>query len=787
MSLGQATAQRGPTPLEGVEPNALVPGVRTALADGLLDDLDWISPDTAVVAFYEIAAALPPGLEKREIGRRVAAYTYEGAVETFAAVATRMALGSNKALSARPLGARVALALELPLGTSARTPGLALALASRRELVKEWIARPSRGSLPARRLAARLIEQSAAEAARLSAQGEDDASRVFRAEALARAYRELLWDREPLVWKHVAIARGLLAATMPDLEREIEAHLSPSLTPTEWRRAATSLGASVSAEPASAARRIRDWLKSGVLERDPDVAGCILWGLAHAAMLEQEAAEAIVLTICEMEGASIAESFELASRDQPAWCHGRAAEILRSRLRKSASATATSAEGQCWAVLARELLADLEPHPPGSSLRGAVGQALIAFATQGPKRAYDLAAAAFAMAHDRVQAFEGLPRNPSQAAPEKLALLRDLDVGFLQSATLSNLLAIDRRSPETTASHQHSLEEMHDRMTSALLAEEAAEAPPPKVARLASWPMQRIKALIHVLDGELEPPNEEDPRAENLSRRSLQAAHTLARRFASFPPRQRPRAMGAALARALEGLVRAEACDPIDVLLFAACRFGDPEPLDILAEACKRPDLAGLFSQYARFLRHESSGDVTDELRVRLDALERFSRELSSENSGREEALRDVLVKLSRALEAIHGASFVTDLAVAGAGGETVLGALADATSSLVQMLAASSQRMASPTSDDVPASTRQATSGLMRAARRAAAPANVRQAIDDLVSQVAPSLPSSVAELIQKTLERTRKLPEASARVDMPEKQELRLPSWMPPRRTLG
>jgi hypothetical protein len=787
MSLGHAAAQRGPAPLEGVEPNALVPGVRVALADGLLDDIEWLSPDTAGVAFYEIAAALPPGIEKREVGRRVAAYTYDGAVDTFAAVATRMALGSNKALSVRPLGARVSLALELPLGQSARTPGLALALASRRELVKEWIARPSRGSLPARRLAARLIEQGAAEAARLAAQGEDDAARVFRAEALARSYRELLWDREPLVWKHAAIARGLLAATMPELAAEIETHLAPGLSPTEWRRAATSLGASVSAEPASAARRIRDWLRSGVLERDPDVAGCIVWGLAHAALLEPEAAESLVLAICETEGTSIAEAFELAARDRPEWCRSRAADILRRQLRRAPPSSET--EAQCRAVLASELLEDLEPtaslaRPP--SLRRSVTQALSAFASQGPKRAYDLALSALALARDRVATFETLSHDPSSSAPQRLALLRDLDIGLLQSATLSNLLAINRRTTES--SHQQPLEELHDRLSSVFLAEEGAEAND-RSAGLATLPMQRVKALIHVLDGEVEPAAEDDVRVEGLRGRLLEAAHTLARRLALFEPRHLPRSLGAALARALEGLVRTESCEAIDALLFAACRFSGPEPLAILAEACRQPDLGGLFAQYARFLRQESEGDGADRLRVRLDALERFSRALSSENSGREQALRAVLVKLSRSLEAIHGATFVSDLTAVGAGGETVLAALAEATTSLVQMVAASSQRMACAAADDLPEALRQPTSGLMRAARRvvAGAPSNVPQAIDDLVGQVAPSLPRAIAALIEDTLARARDLPHALVRVNMPDTQTSSLPSWMPPRRTIG
>jgi hypothetical protein len=290
VSLGQATAHHGPAPLEGIDPAALVPAVRAALADGLIDDLDWLSAEAATVALYEIASALPQGAEKREIGRRVAAYTYDGTADTFAAVATRMAVGSGKGLSGPQMRARVALALELPFGESPRVDALAFALASRRELIKEWIARPSRGSLAARRLAGRLLERAAGEAARLSSQGDEDAARVFRGEALAKAYDELLWDREPLVWKHAAVARGLLAGSLPAFAREIDEHLASGLSPTQWRRAATSLGAWVGVDPTRVAKRVEELLASPVLQKDYGVAGCLVWGLAHGAELQTEAA-----------------------------------------------------------------------------------------------------------------------------------------------------------------------------------------------------------------------------------------------------------------------------------------------------------------------------------------------------------------------------------------------------------------------------------------------------------------------------------------------------------------
>src|SRR5450432_2170566 len=332
VSLGQAGTQHGPGPLEGLDPAALVPAVRVALADGLIDELDWLSSEAAAVALYEIASALPAGYEKREVGRRVAAFTYDGPADTFAAVATRMALGSGKGLAGPPVRARVALALELPSGVSTRVDALALALASRRDLIKDWIAKPSRGSLPARRLAGRLIERAAGEAARLAAQGDDQARRVFRGEVLAKVYRELLQDRGPLVWRHAAIARGLLAGHIPEVAAEIERDLRPEFSATEWRRAATSLGASIGSDPSLVAKRVDELMKGKLVARDHGIASCLVSGLAIGAKQDPDAAEEVLWSIVVREGSSVAEAFEEGTREEKGWMGNRSCQLIRREL-----------------------------------------------------------------------------------------------------------------------------------------------------------------------------------------------------------------------------------------------------------------------------------------------------------------------------------------------------------------------------------------------------------------------------------------------------------------------
>src|SRR5688572_13890102 len=63
-------AEREPAPLEGLPADQLLLAVRTALGDGLLADLDWLSPASAAISLFELAQALPAGPERRELGRR---------------------------------------------------------------------------------------------------------------------------------------------------------------------------------------------------------------------------------------------------------------------------------------------------------------------------------------------------------------------------------------------------------------------------------------------------------------------------------------------------------------------------------------------------------------------------------------------------------------------------------------------------------------------------------------------------------------------------------------------
>ena len=102
-----------PAPLEGLDPEALVSSARVALLTGLVDDTGFLSKPVAAAALFEIAAALPPGIEKSDLGRRVSTALQSGDGPTFVAVTRALALGVPRALADPVVEARVGLALQL--------------------------------------------------------------------------------------------------------------------------------------------------------------------------------------------------------------------------------------------------------------------------------------------------------------------------------------------------------------------------------------------------------------------------------------------------------------------------------------------------------------------------------------------------------------------------------------------------------------------------------------------------------------------------------------------------
>ena len=785
-ALARATVDDGPGPLEGVHPEALVDGVRAALQSGLVDDLDWLAPPAAGSALYELASALPLGPEQRELGRRVLARVLAADAATFVAVARRMALGQGKGLASPGIRARVALVTELPIGLGVADGPLALAIVSRRDLSREWIAVASTGSLPSRRLAARLLERAAREAARCAAYGDDHYLRVFKSDAVSAAWERLLADRESLVWRHVAVARGLLAPWVPEFARAMEQGFDPSLSPTEWRRAASSIAANVGVAPETAMPTAQKAL--ALLDRDPGAASAFVWGLARAAELERDAAEELLDRVLDRASPDVAEALvelrtELGESPLSERASRRGLEILARRTKGGGD---DGAEG-----LALDVTRDLDGTARDNApLRDQIARALLAFAMFGAKEAHVRVRDALASAHGALDALEAVApeedsapgRTGSMARRASLAVLRDLDVSLLERDVLEHLLSLGQAGAE-----RHALDPLRDRLADWILARECA----PLVAAEGgvgrpehpTLSLRRLRALLHLVDSDMSGDDADPQRAARLRDRWLRVARVLLERFERGPPSPVRRTIVAALARALDALVRAGACDVVDVLLVVARHAVDHSDLETLAEASMNPDLVHVLEQYARFAKA-----VGIDAQRALPAYEALIRDLAPDASGRTEALRAVLVRLGAALAALASATSLRTLA-ADSRPEAVT-QLEGALSSLAQLAIGARGRFDPQRAPK--ARTGSSVRPLTVSVTRVLAGTDpsmrdhvVAAALDDVLAGV----PKAIAKLVAGVVWRVAELPiegpasEASVSVHVSDA----LPAWLPPRRTIG
>jgi eukaryotic-like serine/threonine-protein kinase len=674
------SVDEGPGPLEGVNPGALVRGVGAALKDGLVDDLDWLASSAAGPALYELASALPLGAERRDLGRRVLSRLLDGNAEAFVALATRMARTTGKGLSSAGVRARVALVTELPFAVGVADGPLALALASRRELAREWIETPSMGSLPSRRLAARLLERAAREAARRASQGDPHALRAFRVDTVRRSFARLLADRESLVWRHVAVARGLLAPWEPDLQKELDHGLDPSLSPTEWRRAATSIAAETAVDPGTALRLAAHALARGAVKRDGGVAVAFVWGAARAAEAEPEATAELVGEAVSQAPALVAEAvLELAGELGPCRVVDEATAQAVSALTRSVLDQADDAA----AAVMRDVLRDLDRTPRDDEpLRQQLARALALYATEGARAAHAAGKQVLTALTGTIDALDAVSKEDEDAQGSagalarrtSLAVLRDVDLALLERNVLGDLLALGSSTPggsggfptrETERNQEEAVDEVRERLTSWILEREAIPFKESSgSAAQTTLRMRRLRALLHLVDSDSSDAPEDGFRTARLRDRWRRVARALVKRYETEGTSPLHRTVLATLVRALDALVRAEALDPADVLLVVARLQTQASELDVLAEASMDPDVVHVLARYAAFLRACSpAARNSDSLlpsqvapagcKRELGALDELAREIVPDGAGRREVLRTVLVRLASALHAV--------------------------------------------------------------------------------------------------------------------------------------
>lgn len=788
-SLSRAVADHQLVPLEGLPPESLLASVRTAFAVNLIEDLDWLSAPAAATALFELASALPVSQERRELGRRVLERQRQGDASTFVSVATLMAQTSPRALSGPTIRARVALSLDLPLGSGARADALALALISRKDLEHEWLTLPSMGSLPSRRLAARLLERAAREVARWSSAGDDTGIRIFGTPSVREAWTRLLGDRESLVWRHVAVARGLLSVAVPAYGSEMERHLRPNLTPTEWRRAAASLSGAIAIRPESALAQGRELLSGPLLRVDRGVASAMVFGLPRAAEAEPEAAEELLETLIRVGSVAAAESLVDLRRERIGGDFGIwAAKMARNHLREAAETVRGQDDGKTALVeaLEAELRPEIEHSEP--TLRDLLGRALDAFAEKGAEAAYEKALDALEAAKSTISFLEETDGDDSYTRRWSFRALRELDTGLLETATLSDLLTLGAR-PDRHESATAPMGELFERLTHWMVVREGEPLRIEGEILHMSSKLRTLRTFLHLVDAD---GNFGDDLGKLRGRR-LMATKVLLGRVRDDPPSPLRRTVCAAAARVCDALVREELCELSDVVIAMGSYFLNGEALRTLAEASMMPDIEAAALAYIQIGRALSESPNTRKGdRSCLNGLFGLAHELPLASSRRVEALRTSIRGLATALESVVGAESLTELSCDGE--VNALSRLSHSAHDLALMVSGAQRRLEIDGVAERPEcdkAIRLIDFAVERNCRGLTQP--LVESVQDAADIISEDLPPPIAQITIRGLSRIIDLPIEGPVRALHERRistagyHMPLPPWLPPSRTIG
>ncbi len=619
-------AEREPAPLEGIAPEALLLSVRAALGDGVLAELEWMSPAASAIAMFELAQALPAGPERRELGRRVLLRLRDADRESFVRLLVALARSAPKLVASDSLRARTEVVLSAPLTGAAGAIGeLALGLCAQPVLAASWIEEPAMGSLPARRLAARILAHGAREALRRHDAGDRGGVAVMVRPGIRAAIERLLGDREALVWRFASIARGLLAHVDLDLAAAIDRELRPSASSTELRRGAASAAAAL--ERGGSATR---WTPV-IVERaakDPGVARGAILGLAGLAVKEPAVADQLAHELIQRAPLDGAEALAELRREEGSPLLPSAASFALGWAREQARAAAND-DGR-WALLhALELeLGDGVRSDDGGGLREPLANARAALDAGDVPRALREARVAIEEVAAAADWLERATDDDPIDRRHSMRLLREIDRELLADNALAAVIAL---APENDPAREQYARAL-GAIEAALLAREARPEGGP-VAH-GGLRIARLRAVVRLLDG-VRKTGEAD-----LAPRLAAVRTLMARAAADHSPLRR--AVWAALTRAGDALLRDDHAEITDLLLAWTIAFPDDD-FAIVREASMIPEVTRAFEAYARLQAATwaaADPDDIDALRSVVERLAELADALPPEQSPRVESVR---------------------------------------------------------------------------------------------------------------------------------------------------
>jgi hypothetical protein len=421
-------------------------------------------------------------------------------------------------------------------------------------------------------------------------------------------------------------------------------------------------------------------------------------------------------------------------------------------------------------------------------LVGALRRAMLEFETTGARGAHDLAQKAAAKLHHALDFVETHGARDEQVLPYVLGALSDLDACALERPRLAHLLLLGRRPGDTDQSVPE-LDRLHERLSRWLVDAEEVATGLPESKSLGLAEQRHLKALLHLVDVETAR-SEDDSTVRERVRRTVQV---LLRRVAKSPGSLVHRIACATLARSLDAAVREGVCDSSDLILTLMGTVTDTESFLTLAEASTKPDVSAGVGGYARFIAgHESPESVSSAAEAALAAAERvvdLSHSVGAGGSYRGEAVRRVMLKLGRCLEAIARARAQAEL-VDDAGGVHVLDDLLATANATRQLLASARRRILGADSDDITIMAEVPPLGaLVERAVSSGVPPTADQ-VGMALSELVADLPEPLALAVRQVVSGLESLPiRASSDVyAIPlERRRENLPDWLLPSRTIG
>jgi hypothetical protein len=753
-------AEREPAPLEGLDANQLLLAVRAMLGDGVLGQLDWLSPAAAAVAMFELGQAVPAGAERRELGRRVLMRLRDADRDTFVRLLVALARSSPKVVASEGLRARLEVVLSAPLTAPGAIGELALGLLAQPALAQSWVEVPATGSLPSRRLAGRILAHGAREALRRLDGGDRGGVQVLARPGVRAALRRLLRDREALVWRFASIARGMLAHVDSELADDIDRELRNTATNTEVRRASASAGAAL--ERGGQAQRWAPLLVERAA-KEPGVARGTILGLAGLAVVAPAAADALATSLVECQPLEAAEAIaELRREEAVELLHGATAAALAWTRAQMQGAAGDDSRSALLQALERELGGNpTEVDGIGIPI-AAARAALDAGDTVTALREARMAVAEITEAADwlaQATDDDALDRRHS------MRLLRELDRELLADNALPAVLALAGENDPVRAQFSAALAGIE----AALLARESK--PESGGVQHGGLRIARLRALVRLLDG-VRAAGDND-----LAPRLAAVRQLMAR--AAIDQSSLRRAVWAALTRAGDALVRDGHAELTDFLLSWTTVFPD-EDFAIVREASMVPEIEAAFAAYARLQEATwaavDSNDA-DAIRAVIERLAELADALPPEQSPRVESVRLALARLGSQLARLVS---VSSLAAIPAG---TLDAIATELGTLARRVFGARQRLglfADNTGDAVETAVRAIDFAL-------ASNAPLDEPVATAIDHARSALPPAIAAALERVLVWLAQRPHLESETTTTIPLEVMLPSWVPLSRLLG